>query len=114
MINANIKVTQIEELIYILKLCKKENIEVNLYYSDKSSKTTKNNREIRQDKLLYFIKKHKKILTSDFLKYKKYPCNRKTLIRDLFELQQKNLISMDLIEKSNGGFVYLISYNEKI
>lgn len=114
MISIKVNISSIDETIEILKLLKDYKINVNFTRDYKPLKVTESKKENRINYWFNVISKYQKLTTGDLSRLKlKYKVSYKTMIRDLFELECKGLINLDLIDRKKGGFVYLITLNKK-
>jgi len=117
MLEINITTSNLDEFLDFIAEAELRKIKLNLSYKDKyvpHQKTTKN-KELRKSKIINYLSLNKIMTTGDLYrlcKNNKMPIHDRTLRRYCYELQREDKISMELIDKQNGGYIYLLKFKK--
>ena len=117
MLEINITTSSLDEFLDFIAEAELRKIKVTVNYIEKNiphKKTTKN-KELRKAKIINYLSLNKIMTTGDLYrlcKNNQMPIHDRTLRRYCYELQRDGKISMELIEKKNGGYVYLLKFKK--
>ena len=117
MLSINITTSNLDEFLDFIAESKLKDIKLNLTYKEKymPHQKTRKSKELRKSKIINYLSLNKIMTTGDLYKICKnnyMEIHDRTLRRYCYELQREGKISMELIDKKNGGYIYLLKFKK--